>query len=134
MELPEPRVALGLALRGVASSAVDVSDGLAGDLRHVLRASGVGATLDVDALPRSEVLAALDAARQRECVLSGGDDYELAFTAPPGRRDAVVAAGQRAGVAVTRCGVIDATPGLRVVDHHGRAVDADLRGFDHFAA
>src|SRR5258706_8085951 len=82
MELPEPRVALGIALRGVATSAIDVSDGLLGDLSHILRRSQVGATLDVDAAPRSAVLAAQTLAIQRVCTLAGGDDYELVFTAP----------------------------------------------------
>jgi thiamine-monophosphate kinase len=133
MERPTPRVALGLALRGVASSAIDVSDGLAGDLGHVLARSRVGATLDVDALPASAVVAAQPLALRRECGLSGGDDYELLFTAPPARRDAVLAAGEHARVGVTRIGRIEAEPGLRLVDAQGRALDAHPRGFDHFA-
>ncbi len=132
MERPQPRVALGLALRGVASSAVDVSDGLAGDLAHVLRASRVGATLDVDALPRSAVLAACSREWQHTCTLTGGDDYELLFTAPPAHAAQVRDAGARAGVSVTRIGRIDAQAGLRVVDAQGRAVDAPGAAFDHF--
>ncbi|MBC8056235.1 MAG: thiamine-phosphate kinase, partial [Rhizobiales bacterium] len=85
MEQPQPRVALGLALRGVATSAIDVSDGLLGDLAHVLRRSNVGAELLADALPRSEVMRSLPEALQRTCTLAGGDDYELVFTAPPER-------------------------------------------------
>ena len=133
MELPQPRVALGLALRGVASSAIDLSDGLVGDLGHVLQRSGVGAVLHADALPRSTVLAALPLALQRQCVLAGGDDYELLFTAPPARRDAVLAAAGRAGVAVTRCGEIVSGTGLRVLDAAGQVLPASWRGFDHFA-
>ncbi|MCB2022122.1 MAG: thiamine-phosphate kinase, partial [Burkholderiaceae bacterium] len=102
MELPQPRVALGIALRGVATSAIDVSDGLLGDLAHLLRLSGVGARLEVDALPRSATLAVQAPAVQRECMLAGGDDYELLFTAPPGRADAVQAAAVAGGVAATR--------------------------------
>jgi thiamine-monophosphate kinase len=132
MERPEPRVALGLALRGVASAAIDLSDGLLGDLGHVLRASGVGARLEVDALPRSAVLAAQPAAVQRLCVLAGGDDYELLFTAPPERRDAVHAAAAAAGVPVRRCGRIEAEPGLRTIDRHGAPVDHGLQAWDHF--
>ncbi len=133
MEQPQPRVALGLALRGMASSAIDLSDGLVGDLGHVLKRSGVGAVVDVDALPRSAVLAAQPTASQHECLLAGGDDYELLFTAPPSRHDAVRAAGAAAGVAVTCCGRITAEPGLRIVDGAGRPLGARFSGFDHFA-
>lgn len=132
MELPEPRVDLGLALRGVASSAIDVSDGLAGDLAHVLRRSGVGAVIDVDALPRSALLAACQAPLQRECLLSGGDDYELVFTASAGRRADVIAAGAAAGVPVTRIGVVTSGSGLRFVDGDGRTQPDEIASFDHF--
>jgi thiamine-monophosphate kinase len=132
MECPQPRVALGLALRGVASSAIDLSDGLVGDLRHVLQRSGVAAVIEIDALPRSAVLGAQPRELQTECLLAGGDDYELLFTAPPAMREAVLLAGQGAGVAVTRCGRIEAGRGLRVVDAEGRAVAPPGRGFDHF--
>lgn len=132
MELPQPRVALGQALRGVASAAIDVSDGLLGDLAHLLRRSGVGATIDVDAVPRSAVLREQETALQRECTLSGGDDYELVFTAPAAAASAVRQAGERAGVAVTRIGVIGAAPGLRLADAAGRAVDNTFASFDHF--
>ena len=132
LERPEPRVALGLVLRGVATAAIDVSDGLLGDLGHILAHSAAGATLDVDALPRSATLAALPAALQRECLLSGGDDYELVFTAPPSAAVAVRAAAARAGVAVTRIGRIDAAPGLRLIDGAGRAVAHAGDSFDHF--
>ncbi|MDQ6639646.1 MAG: thiamine-phosphate kinase, partial [Pseudomonadota bacterium] len=97
MELPVPRTALGIRLRGVATSAIDLSDGLTGDLGHLLRRSGVAAVVDVDALPRSAVLAAQPLDLQRECLLAGGDDYELVFTALPSRRDAVAAAAAGAG-------------------------------------
>ena len=134
MELPTPRVALGVGLRGIATSAIDVSDGLAGDLGHVLRRSGVGAIVDVDALPRSAVLAAQPLALQRECLLAGGDDYELVFTALPSRRDAVAAAAASAGVAVTRIGRIEADAGLRLVDRRGESVASAFDSFDHFRA
>jgi thiamine-monophosphate kinase len=134
MEMPAPRIALGLALRGLATSAIDVSDGLVGDLGHVLRRSGVGAVVDADALPRSTVLAAQPLALQRECLLAGGDDYELVFTAGPDRRAGVAAAAAGAGVAVTRIGRIEAGQSLRIVDRHGAAVAGDVRSFDHFGA
>ena len=134
MEEPAPRVALGRALVGVASSAIDLSDGLAGDLGHVLRRSGVGAVVDVDALPRSGDLAAQDAALQRECLLAGGDDYELAFTAAAARRDAVAAAARAADTPVTRIGRIEAGGRLRFVDGAGHEVIGPASSFDHFLA
>ncbi|KTT25227.1 thiamine-phosphate kinase [Pseudacidovorax intermedius] len=135
MEQPTPRVALGLALRGIASSAIDISDGLAGDLGHVLRASGVGATLDADAVAGTLAArrhVALDAATQRGLTLAGGDDYELAFTAPARRAADVESAARAAGVMVTRIGRIEAEPGLRVVDAQGQPVDQRFASFDHF--
>jgi thiamine-monophosphate kinase len=133
MELPQPRVALGLALRGVATSAIDLSDGLVGDLGHVLQRSGVGARVVVDELPRSAVLAAQPPALQEECLLAGGDDYELLFTAPPACRQVVGDAGRRAGVVVTRCGAIETGSELRLLDGQGRPLPSRFRGYDHFA-
>jgi thiamine-monophosphate kinase len=126
-------VALGLALRGVATAAIDLSDGLVGDLGHVLARSGVGATVAVDRIPRSPILAAQAPSLQHTCVLAGGDDYELLFTAPAAQDEAVRAAGARAGVAVAPIGHIEAEPGLRLVDDAGRPVAFAERGFDHFA-
>jgi len=139
METPVPRVALGLALRGIATAALDVSDGLVGDLRHILVASGVGATLDADAAAARVALGApdadagLDIDTLRLCALSGGDDYELAFTAPATARAAVEAAGRAAGTPVARIGRIDAEPGLRIVDAAGAPVAQRFTSFDHFA-
>jgi thiamine-monophosphate kinase len=134
MEEPVPRVALGRALVGVASSAIDVSDGLGGDLGHVLHASGVGATVELAALPRSADLAEQADALQRECLLSGGDDYELVFTAAADRRDAVAAAARASATPVTRIGRIETGSGLRVVDAAGREIGAPVASFDHFRA
>ncbi len=134
MELPQPRVALGLALRGVASAAIDVSDGLLGDLAHLLRRSRVGARLEVDAVPRSAVLREQPLALQRLCTLSGGDDYELVFTAPPAAAAQVRQAAARAGVAATRIGGVESAPGLRLVDAAGAAVEHAFASFDHFSA
>ena len=134
MERPQPRVALGLALRGVASAAIDLSDGLSGDLGHVLRASRVGATLRLADFPRSAHVDALDEARRRTCLLAGGDDYELLFAAPAHARERVRAAGAHAGVPVTCIGTLDAEPGLRVVDAAGAPVAPPGRAFDHFLA
>jgi thiamine-monophosphate kinase len=131
MEQPQPRVALGLALRGVASAAIDLSDGLTGDLGHVLRRSNVGATVQIDALPCSPLLAAQPTALRRELGAGGGDDYELLFTAADDA--AVLAAARTAGVGVTRIGSIEAEPGLRWVDAAGQTLTFKTTGFDHFA-
>lgn len=135
MHMPSPRVALGMALaeHGTAHAAIDISDGLVGDLGHILAASKVGATLDVDALPAGPVLAQQpDSLRRRFCA-AGGDDYELCFTAPAGQREAVRLAAARSGTAVTRVGAIDDNPGLRMVDRDGHPLALGLKGFDHFA-
>ena len=132
MEQPQPRIALGLALRGLATSAIDVSDGLLGDLGHVLRRSGVGAEVQVDALPRSDVLRALPERLQRQYTLAGGDDYELVFTAAPQHAQRVAAAGLTAQSSVTRIGRISAAPGLRLIDGAGCLVADTFGSFDHF--
>lgn len=132
--LPTPRIELGMALRGLASSAIDISDGLLGDLGHILERSRVGATLEFSALPTLPVAQAyLHEAVARECVLAGGDDYELCFTAPASRHDAVLAAAASASVAVTRIGHIHAEPGLTVIDVNGQPLHIDKTGYDHFA-
>lgn len=142
LEQPTPRVALGTALRGIATAAIDVSDGLAGDLAHVLKASGVGARVDTDIT--IDLIAAcayidwatgqFDAKKQLKTVFSGGDDYELAFTAPPEARQAVLMAGQSCQTPLTRIGVIERELGLRLVDGHGQRVDGVFASFDHFAS
>lgn len=129
---PEPRLALGRALAGMAHAALDLSDGLAGDLGHVLAASGVGACIDETALPLAQTLARLPAEHRRECLLHGGDDYELLFTADAARRADVLAAAQASGTSVSRIGRIESTPGLRLNTADGHRVDWTLRGFDHF--
>ncbi|MHB1213575.1 MAG: thiamine-phosphate kinase [Thiobacillus sp.] len=132
--LPTPRVALGIALRGIASSAIDISDGLLGDLGHILQRSQVGATLEFAALPTLPVAQAyLHEKVAVDCVLAGGDDYELCFTAPAGKRDAVRAAAGTAGVAVTHIGRITAGSGLTVSDTKGQPLPIDHTGYDHFA-
>jgi thiamine-monophosphate kinase len=133
LERPSPRLALGQALVGVAHAALDLSDGLTGDLGHILGASGLGATVVCDALPVSPALAALPAAQRRLCQLAGGDDYELLFSAPPAARAAVLAAARASDTPVARIGRLDPAPGLRVLDVHGRPVDLPGTGFDHFA-
>jgi thiamine-monophosphate kinase len=132
MERPQPRVALGIALRGIASAAIDLSDGLVGDLGHVLRASSVGATLRLADIPHSAHVAACSEGQRRQCLLSGGDDYELLFAAPASAHARVRDAGARAGAPVTCIGTLDAAPGLRVIDASGAPVVLTERAFDHF--
>lgn len=137
MECPEPRVALGLALRGVATAAIDVSDGLLGDLRHILRRSQVAAEVYLKGFGRRPLLDHQPAAVQRMALLTGGDDYELLFTAPGDADDAVMAAAQQAGIPVHRIGRIlpadTTTERLRVLDEDDRPIDlSSLHSFDHF--
>ena len=137
LELPQPRVSLGMALRGLAHSAIDLSDGLLGDLRHVLVASGVGARLNVDAVPRSSLLQQQSIECQHQCTLAGGDDYELLFTAAPESAPEVQAVAAAQGIPLTRIGQIIASqqPGeLHLHDNQGAKVVNQWRSFDHFAA
>lgn len=133
MHMPTPRVELGLALRGIAHAAIDISDGLRGDLQHILDLSGVGAALNVDALPAGPLLQQHPQTLQRQFCLAGGDDYELCFTAPSDQREAVHAAADKAGVSVTRIGCIESQAGLRLHDDDNQAVEIDAASFDHFS-
>jgi thiamine-monophosphate kinase len=133
LDRPQPRNALGLALRGIATSAIDISDGLLGDLGHILERSGGGAVLDADALPLGPALAAEPCARRREFALNGGDDYELCFTAPATRHHAVTDAAQGAGVPVTCIGRRTPEAGVHVIDAAGAPVATRPSSFDHFA-
>lgn len=141
LERPTPRVALGMALRGIASAAIDISDGLVGDLGHILQASRVGAHLDtaiaVDLLAGDGEGHATKGVFHHEArlgsVLAGGDDYELAFTAPVSARAAVEAAALEARTPVTCIGRIESAPGLRLVDAAGQPVRGNFASFDHFA-
>jgi thiamine-monophosphate kinase len=133
METPTPRVALGEQLRGIASAAIDISDGLAGDLAHVLKLSRVGATIDADAAMTMLACRAPMSDEQRlELVIAGGDDYELLFTAAPDKRDDVERAATQSNTRVTRIGRIDSEPGLRVVDSRGAPLNRSFPSFDHF--
>ncbi|RXZ36897.1 thiamine-phosphate kinase [Oxalobacteraceae bacterium CAVE-383] len=133
MHRPTPRVALGLALRGIAHAAIDISDGLNGDLGHILERSGLGAVLDVDALPAGPALSVQPRDLRRRFTLAGGDDYELCFTAAAERRDDVLRAAAACGVPVTRAGAIEAAPGLRLCDGDGAALALSVSSFDHFS-
>ena len=133
MHAPAPRIALGLALRGIAHAAIDISDGLVGDLGHILERSGVGATVNVDAVPAGPILSTQASAVRRNYVMSGGDDYELCFTAPPSARAEVNAAAQRTQCQVTLIGTVDAMPGLRLTDRAGMPLFLQAQSFDHFS-
>jgi thiamine-monophosphate kinase len=137
MEQPEPRVALGLALRGVANACIDVSDGLAGDLGHILKASQVGAVLTTDWVQDSAAISAamqsLPFARRLDMALAGGDDYELLFTAAPEQSDAVQHAANEANVSVTCIGRITTGSGLQVLDLQGVPMSRRFASYDHFA-
>jgi thiamine-monophosphate kinase len=131
---PGPRVGAGLALRGVASACIDISDGLLADLGHVCTASGVAAEVDVEALPVSAALrAAFDEAACRDFALVGGDDYELCFTAPADRGGEIASVFGRLGLRVSRIGRIGVGEGVRVLDCDGNAIDTPLAGWQHFA-
>lgn len=139
MERPDPRVALGMALRGLATAAVDLSDGLLGDLAHVLKASGLGAQLWWRDLPRSAALTAQPQSLQETCLLAGGDDYELLFTAPACAQQALEQAADRSGVAVSCIGRLVEGQGVEVWDSTadvaaGRPWGRERlpAGFDHF--
>ena len=132
LDLPEPRVPAGMVLRGIATSAIDVSDGLAADLGHVLRASGVGASVETPRLPLSPaLLAAFGRERATDLALAGGDDYELAFTVPPERERLLAEAPLE--VPVTRIGAIERGSGLRCIGADGGPRPVP-RGYEHFAA
>lgn len=131
---PSPRLSLGRALRGLASAAIDVSDGLAADAGKLAHASGCGAHLDVERLPLSDALrATCDPERALRHALAGGDDYELCFTLPPGELPELASRLAEGGTKVTCIGVIESTPGTRLY-RNGQLLALDLPGFDHFAS
>ena len=142
LEAPTPRLALGQALRGIATSALDISDGLLGDLGHILDQSGAGATVDIastiDLLASRACSPSISSQFSPDfllqCTLAGGDDYELCFTAPASLRPAVQQAAAHSRTQVTRIGCIDAEPGLRLRAPGGDLLQPQWRSFDHFAA
>lgn len=135
LEVPQPRLELGGRLRGVASAAIDVSDGLLADLGHVLEASDLGALIELERIPRSGALNSCpDGELAEQCLLAGGDDYELLFAAASSRHDEIVAIGAELGVAVTRIGTaVDGVGKVRVVRADGTTVSPVRTGFDHFS-
>ena len=128
---PEPRIELGRALRGLASAAIDVSDGLAADLGHILAASGVGASLELARIPLPAGAPAPE--RAWPLALGGGDDYELCFTVPGSALEAVERLAATGPVPIYEIGRIEAAPGLRILDPEGRPYPLASAGWDHFA-
>lgn len=131
LDLPQPRTALGLALRGVATAMLDVSDGLLQDLQHVLSASGAGAQLQLEQIPLDAALQDLPIAEALALACTGGDDYELCFTVPPTALGAVQALSQSLGLALNVIGRVEAQPGLRLL-WHGQPFEMQIQGFNHF--
>lgn len=130
---PTPRVALGQALRGLATAAIDISDGLLADLTHICRLSGVGATVDVNAVPVSSIGAKhIGTDAGRNAILAGGDDYELCFTAHPNSRDSIEDLTDVLGIPITRIGQVKRGKGVSLLGADGKPVKIDGRGYDHF--
>jgi thiamine-monophosphate kinase len=132
--LPQPRLALGARLRGIAHAAMDISDGLVGDLQHICDASHLGAIVESARIPLSQAGQAvtwMDAALM-ESVLTGGDDYEILFTAEPSREAALVALGRELGTPITRIGTMEAGKAVRVIDGEGREMAFAQPGYRHF--
>ena len=132
LHAPEPRVELGERLRRLAHAAIDVSDGLAGDLAHILSRSQLGASVEYERIPKCAAFKTLrDPELERNCVLSGGDDYELLFAAPREHRSELESLAAELGLALTRIGTIEAGTGLKILDAKGKPL-AHRGGFDHF--
>ncbi len=130
---PQPRVALGLALRGIANAAIDVSDGLLGDLGHLINQSSLSATLFADDLPFGEALISQTIDTRYALALNGGDDYELCFSAAADQHQAVIDAGQRSQTQVTCIGRLSKGSGIHVQDHQGNLISVINQSFDHFS-
>jgi len=144
LHTPTPRIALGKALVNVAHSAIDISDGLLADLGHILDRSGVAATIDFDCIPRSPALknklmpentvANTTCQLAIDCLLAGGDDYELCFTVPENKRDAITQLAQESGILLSRIGKIMPGKGLTVLGTDGNPLIFKNKGYDHFPA
>jgi thiamine-monophosphate kinase len=130
-EFPTPRVALGQALRGIASACIDVSDGVSIDATRLLAASGCAATLEIERLPLSQALRQVLGTQAWRSALTGGEDYELCFTAAPGQADTIAAIAERTGQALTRVGSLHPGRGLALT-MAGSVMQFSPSGFDHF--
>ncbi|SET71689.1 thiamine-phosphate kinase [Nitrosospira multiformis] len=133
LEMPIPRVELGQRLIGLAHSAIDISDGLLADLGHILECSRVGAVVRIDQMLRSAAMEKhFPHPLAIECLLAGGDDYELCFTVPQSERTKVELLSREEGIPLTRIGSIEEEAGLVVLDSAGRTVTTRVKGYDHF--
>ena len=132
---PTPRVQLGQALRGLATSAIDISDGLLADLDHICALSRMGATIEADSLPVSAIGARhIDTPEGLTAIVAGGDDYELCFTAPENARDSIEDLTDMLGVPLTRIGQVRKGKGVSLVAADGEPIKVDGGGFDNFTA
>lgn len=131
---PQPRVIEGIALRGIASAAIDISDGLGADLGHILRASGTGARINMAALPMSAAVNSyVNHSGDWQLPLCAGDDYELCFTVPPQKCSALLDAIKSSATGCTQIGVTETAPGLRCVSASGELVTPRAGGYQHFS-
>lgn len=128
---PQPRVALGLALRGIAHSAIDISDGLLADIGHILKKSNVGAALQFSAIPKVKIYD-IEESLFEHCVLAGGDDYELCFTAPAARDEEIKAIALKLQLPLTRIGSINVGKDCTVCTAEGNIMNIRESGYDHF--
>jgi thiamine-monophosphate kinase len=131
---PTPRVGLGQALRGMATAAIDVSDGLLADLGHICRLSGVGATVDASSIPLSAIGARHVASLEGlTAIVAGGDDYELCFTAPANARESIEDLTEMLNIPLTRIGQVRRGKGVSLIGPDGKPLKIDGRGYDHFS-
>jgi thiamine-monophosphate kinase len=132
LQRPEPRVSLGLALRNLAHSAIDISDGLLADLGHILEKSKLGAKLDWEAIPKFHASHTIDEQILKSVTLAGGDDYELCFTAPSSAYDEIKKIGARLNLSLSRIGTTDNSGKIQVLDQHQNDIYIERTGYDHF--
>ena len=132
LQNPQPRVALGLALRGIANSAIDISDGLLADLGHILERSNLGATLHWANIPTPSISPAINDQTLQNLTLAGGDDYELCFTAPASAHHEILAIGRQLSLKLSPIGVTTKQTELIVLDQHQQALTITSTGYEHF--
>jgi thiamine-monophosphate kinase len=133
LQAPQPRVALGLALQGIANSLIDISDGLLADLGHILERSNVGANLYWAQIPHITINKELDTTTLQKLSLAGGDDYELCFTAPQARRDEIIAIGRKLNLRLSTIGLISQERKLSIFDEAQGPIEIKSTGYDHFS-